>query len=160
MSVIQEPSGSNREGRDSVIAAQSGPMSGPRVKTRLVRHTFPGQFDSDPVESTEAPDQTQPIGFVTAIGGPGRGTSFDLTAEFMRVGRDLSQEIHLPQDDAISRDCHAIVGFNPDLGRFMIFDGGKANPVWVNSKQIGDAVVLENEDIIRIGQTTLCLTYY
>ena len=163
MSVVYKLSESSRQVGVPEKPNQSLATSGARVKTRLLRRSCTNDAEEDPASGQETqsdcPERTHPYGSITVIGGPGRGTSFDLTEGFMRIGRDPSQEIQLAQDDAISRESHAVVGLDSEHGRFMIFDGGKVNPVWVNGTAVADSVFLENGDIIRIGETTLCLIY-
>lgn len=140
--------------------AQVGGAASPRIKTRLLRRAVPCRPQGGSLEPSAHSDQMRTRGSLTVIGGPCRGTTFDLTEQSMRVGRGSDQEIHLPQDDTISRECHAIVGFSHEFRRFMIFSGGKPNPIHVNGVEVKDATILENQDILRIGQSTFCLFYH
>ncbi len=163
MSVAQDQYGYMRQFEVSEETPKSSDQFPTRVKTRILRRNFQSNtaenYSSGGAKFAGDSVSERPNGSITVIGGPERGTTFNLTEEFSRIGRDHSQEIQLSEDDSVSRDSHAVIGFNSELRRFMVFDGGKVNPVWVNEKAVADSVFLENGDIVRIGETTLCLIY-
>lgn len=139
---------------------RSLPESRPaRIQTRLLRRASPdthadGFGAGQPDQSADHP-AAGPTAFMVIVDGPGIGNAFRLSDGILRVGRGDGQDIQLADDDTVSRNDHAVVGYIPDRQCFAIFDGGKVNPVWVNSRLLKEMSFLSSGDIVRIGETSL-----
>ena len=147
----------NAEGGQGLDA--SGNHRFPRVKTRILsqsdtRLPTPEQIIERKRRIAHSGGKV-PLGSIAIIEGLGRGAFFDLTEGFTTVGREATQKIQLSEDHFVSRENHAIIGYIPGRQVFYLFDGGKNNPIWVNYELILDGIPLKNEDIIKIGKTTL-----
>ena len=103
-------------------------------------------------------EEKAPVASLVIINGPGFSRSFELVDRFYRIGRSPCQDIQLPDDDSVSRENHALIGYDQQRQRFAVFDGGKVNPVWVNKELVKDSRFLESGDVVRIGETDLRLT--
>ena len=132
-----------------------------RPKTRLLRRQ---SFDMNSADYREDLETTiepvideKMIASLVVIGRPGQKRSFDLIDKFYRIGRGSSQDIQLLDDDSVSRENHALIGFDRQSQKFTVFDGGKVNPVLVNETVVQDSKYLESGDVIRIGETSLRL---
>ncbi len=133
-----------------------------RIRTRILHRGNPCRAGGDDIfdqgDQTASTAKSSFRGSITVVGGPDQGKLFELSDLYLRVGRSESQEIQLLNDDAVSRESHAIIGFVPDSRRFIIIDGGKVNPVLVNGAVVQDAAFLKDGDILKIGESELCLT--
>lgn len=87
------------------------------------------------------------------IRGTPQGHRFFLAQDEMTVGRDPSADITI-SDQSISRKHAKITKQN---GRVLLTDLGSSNGTHVNDKRIkqGESVLLEKEDMIRIGNSIL-----
>ncbi|OFZ19826.1 MAG: hypothetical protein A2X94_16980 [Bdellovibrionales bacterium GWB1_55_8] len=87
------------------------------------------------------------------IRGTPQGHRFFLAQDEMTMGRDPSADITLA-DQSISRKHAKITKQN---GRAVLTDLGSSNGTHVNDKRIkpGETVLLEKEDMIRIGNSIL-----
>ena len=137
----------------------SGNHRFPRVKTRILNQSdtrlpTPEQIIERKRRIANSGGKA-PLGSIAIIDGLGRGAFFDLTEGFTRIGRAATQEIQLSDDHFISRENHAIIGYVPGRQVFYLFDGGKENPIWDNNELVLDVIHLRNEDIVKIGKTTL-----
>lgn len=132
-----------------------------RPKTRLLRRQSFDKNSADYRENLETVIEPvvdrKMIASLVMIGKPGQKRSFDLIDKFYRIGRGSSQDIQLPDDDSVSRENHALIGYDRQHQKFTVFDGGKVNPVFVNETVVQDSKYLESGDIIRIGETSLRL---
>ncbi len=144
------------------------PVSGGRVRTRLLGFAGAAPVVSDPIAATgparpaagsasTAPAQpTFPTGWIVVIDGPGRGAAFAVAAGVAQIGRGDDQAIRLDFGDAsISRSNHAAIAYDEETRQFFIGHGGKANLVRRNDRPVLATEPLEDRDRIRIGETTL-----
>lgn len=137
-------------------------MQSPRVNTRLLQRRQPDRYGGDDIfeQRSASPDKIRSKGSITVVGGPERGKLYYLSEQYSRIGRNELQEIKLSGDDSVSRDSHAIIGFIPDICRFIIINGRKVNPVFVNGAVVHDAAFLEHDDIIELGSSELHLSVW
>lgn len=87
------------------------------------------------------------------IKGPNEGKQFDLTADVLGIGRDVSNPIRL-NDTEVSRR-HAELRMVP--GGYRLLDVGSANGTFVNNQPVKDGP-LQSGDHIQIGQSILVYT--
>ena len=134
------------------------PPSG-RARTRLLGFQQDAGLDVDPFNQPAA-QAHQPIRFPTGwlliIEGPGRGACFTLTEGVSQIGRGPDQPVRLDFGDlAISRQGHASIAFDNEIGQFYLGHGGKSNVVRLNGRPVLSTQELASGDHIRIGETTL-----
>ncbi|WP_172293608.1 FHA domain-containing protein [Pseudoruegeria sp. HB172150] len=94
------------------------------------------------------------------MSGPDKGQVFDLAFGIFTIGRGETQDIRIAGDDTVSRKNHAIMAYIDEVRRFAFFDGGKANPIWVNDKVVPELAFLESGDMIRVGETEMRFTEF
>lgn len=133
-----------------------------RVRTRLLSPGFEPQYmlDDHPVHFGRTAVGIVPEARLMVLNGWDRGRHFDLDKGIYTIGRAATQDIALAGDDYISREGHAIVGFIEEVGRFTLFDGDKANPVWLNDEVVPELAFLEDGDVIRLGETELLFVQF
>jgi hypothetical protein len=141
-------------------AGRAGGRRAGRVKTRLLGFGQSGGAATDPFEAAEnaaAPAAAKfPVGWIIVIEGPGRGSSFTLFDGVSAIGRGDDQAIRLDfGDTSISRSNHAMVAYDNEQKKFFLGHGGKANLVRLNGKPVLSTEELNNDDKVRIGETTL-----
>jgi len=131
-----------------------------RVKTRLLGFGQSAGGATDPFESAQAAASSGsaqfPVGWIVVLEGPGRGASFTLFDGVSAIGRGEDQPVRLDfGDTSISRSTHAVVAFDNEQRKFFLGHGGKANLVRLNGKPVLSTEELNNNDKVRIGETTL-----
>ena len=138
-----------------------------RVKTRLLGFHMSEEVQNDPIEAAAAHSSAPPaaaiegepqfpVGWIVVLDGPGRGASFTLQAGASKIGRGEDQAIRLDFGDmSISRDNHAALAYDDEQRCFYIGHGGKANLVRLNDMPVLSTEPLTDNDMIRIGETTL-----
>ena len=112
----------------------------------------------DSEEATSLEGAKFPVGWVVVIEGPGRGSCFSLTTGMAQIGRGEDQTIRLDfGDNAISRNNHAAIVYDPAERKFLLGHGGKANIVRLNGQPVISNENLNDGDRIHLGETTLML---
>jgi hypothetical protein len=138
---------------------RGGPRRAGRVKTRLLGFDSSIGMGTDPFEAGAAPTAAVvrfPVGWIVVVQGPGRGASFTLFNGVSAIGRGDDQPVKLDfGDTSISRTNHAVVAYDNEQRKFFLGHGGKANIVRLNGRPVLSTEELANNDIIRIGETTL-----
>lgn len=139
---------------------RAGARRAGRVKTRLLGFDSTAGANADPFESGQAAPTAAvvrfPVGWIVVVGGPGRGASFTLFNGVSAIGRGDDQPVKLDfGDTSISRTNHAVVAYDNEQRKFFLGHGGKANIVRLNGKPVLSTEELNNNDLIRIGETTL-----
>ncbi len=138
-----------------------------RVKTtflgfeRADTHVQDLMETAEPVEKTEAAQQTFPVGWLVVTAGPGRGAAITLTEGLMQIGRNDDQAIQLDfGDTGISRSNHAVIAYDPEDRKCYLGHGGKANLVRLNGKPVLSTIALSSGDLIRISETSIRFTAF
>lgn len=85
------------------------------------------------------------------IRGTPQGKRYEVSADSMFIGRDVSAEIQLNDPNASRK--HAQIIKEGDAVKLK--DNGSTNGTFVNDKQIKETVTLRKEDMIKIGNTIL-----
>lgn len=95
------------------------------------------------------PSLNSPDGFpiLQQVAGEGRGRSFELSIDQVKIGRTDSNDIVIAHE-SVSRE-HAHIEKGQD-GRFVIFDNGSKNGLLVNGSKM-DAAPLKDGDTIQLG---------
>lgn len=148
---------------DTAPTISAAPRSGQRVRnnrTRVIGFVDSGPEEPDPFSDTPlAPPLERvryPVGWLIVTDGPGSGYCFALIAGMSQIGRGEDQAIRLDfGDNAISRNNHAAVVYDPNEKTFLLGHGGKANIVRLNGKPVISNETLKDGDEIHIGETKL-----
>jgi hypothetical protein len=97
-----------------------------------------------------------PVAFVMVSKGPGFGEAFAIKSGMSQIGRGEDQAIQLDfGDQAISRENHAAIVYDPKDHSFLLGHGGKSNIVRLNGKPVVSTSNLKDGDEIEIGETKL-----
>lgn len=97
--------------------------------------------------------ELQPAWHLLVLGSPvlRPGSEIEL-AQPTRVGRGAENGIRLDGDEFVS-SRHAVIEPRPD--GLWVSDTGSTNGTFVNGARVTDARLLQDGDVIRIGQTDL-----
>lgn len=97
-----------------------------------------------------------PVALVMVTKGPGLGECFALKSGMSQIGRGDDQAIKLDfGDQAISRENHAAIVYDPKEHSFLLGHGGKSNIVRLNGKPVVSTSDLTSGDEVEIGETQL-----
>ena len=106
--------------------------------------------------TTETNRIQSPVALVMVTKGPGLGECFALKSGMSQIGRGDDQAIKLDfGDQAISRENHAAIVYDPKEHSFLLGHGGKSNIVRLNGKPVVSTSDLANGDEVEIGETKL-----
>jgi hypothetical protein len=95
-------------------------------------------------------------GWLVVVEGPGRGRSFELGMGSNSIGRDANQKVALNfGDDAIHREKHAMIIFDPKSRQFFIQGGASRNLTYLGDKLVLAPTPLGGGEILMIGETKL-----
>lgn len=131
-----------------------------RVKTTLLGFDRSDGRTEDLFKEAKVTKTTEiskfPTGWLVVTEGPGRGTAIALHEGVSQIGRGDDQTVQLDfGDNSISRDNHAAVAYDEETRAFYLGHGGKTNIVRLNGTPVLSTEQLNNDDQIRIGETTL-----
>lgn len=106
--------------------------------------------------STEINRIQYPVAMVMVTKGPGLGECFAIKSGMSQIGRGEDQAIQLDfGDQAISRENHAAIVYDPKEHSFLLGHGGKSNIVRLNGKPVVSTSDLKDGDEVEIGETQL-----
>jgi hypothetical protein len=100
------------------------------------------------------------VGWLVCIEGPDRGRDFRLRAEKNFLGRDAAMQVALAADDAVSRQKHATIVFEPSKREFWLLPGDGAGLVYRNGEAVYAPVQLQDRDQVGLGRTKLLLVTF
>jgi FHA domain len=135
-------------------------VAGPSDKSELTRlitvpRPSPGTGVNAPEEKTAAPDDPV-VGWVVVVDGPGRGNALRLGYGQNGIGRDQAERVCLDfGDDAISRQKHCFLIYEPRRRQFLVRPGDGAALTYLNGNLLSQPRQLKAADKIEIGRTTL-----
>lgn len=95
------------------------------------------------------------VGFIVCISGPQKGTDFKLRAGRNFIGRGSSMDVSLTDDDAVSRENHALVSYDVKHNTFTLSPGLGRGITYCNDAEVEAAVELHAYDIIEVGTSKL-----
>lgn len=140
------------------IGRSSGSHS--RTRTRILGFNTAEGTGIDPIsrskEATTAAYTMFPVGWLIVVDGAGRGSAFTLFNGVSNIGRGEDQTVRLDfGDNAISRENHASIAYDPRQKSFFIGQGGKANLVRRNDRPVLSTEEMSAGDLVTVGETTL-----
>lgn len=95
------------------------------------------------------------VGWLVCTEGKFFGQSFHLKSGRNFIGRASSMDIVLGGDMGVSRECHAIITYEP-RGRIFFAQPGESRELfYLNDKVVLENIVLKAYDNLSIGNTTL-----
>lgn len=126
--------------------ASAPAASGPQVATkRLIRD----QLGIDPV-----------VGWLVCLDGPEKGKDYRLHTEKNFIGRATSMDVIIAGDDAISREKHATITFEPKKQTFWLVPGDSTGLVYLNGEVLYTPLQIKARDVIELGKTKLTLVSF
>lgn len=123
--------------------AQGAPMPPAQAAGKTVR-LVREQLGIDPV-----------VGWLVCIEGPDRGKDYRLHSEKNFIGRSSTMDVCITGDDAISREKHAVITFEPKKQTFWLLPGESSGLVYLNGDILHLPAVLKHWDTIELGKTKL-----
>ena len=108
------------------------------------------------VESSEKDKVIDPVvGWLVCIKGDAFGSSFVLKSGKNFIGRDRKMDVALTGDKSVSRECHAIVIYDPRSRMFLVQPGTSRELFYLNDKVVLGVEAIGSHDILAIGKTEL-----
>jgi hypothetical protein len=140
-------------------AAEPQSAHSAEARTQLYRPAQPAasQVEAGAPAARAAERDDPVVGWLVVMQGPGKGHSRELGIGSNSIGRDAGQKVVLDfGDDAIHRDKHALVVFDPRSNRFFLQNGnGARNLTYLGDELVLTPVELKGGETIVIGQTHL-----
>lgn len=97
---------------------------------------------------------TEPVtGWLVCIHGCYFGESFPLKTGQNFIGRAMNMDVSLRDDKTISRQCHAMIAFDPECSEFFLSPGHSNGLTYLNQKLLLHPEKLSNYDEIQIGES-------
>lgn len=122
------------------VRGQSGPVADVGVTVAMVRK----KIGIDPV-----------VGWLVCVQGPEKGRDYRVRSERNGIGRGSDMAICINGDEAISRENHAFISFNPRKASFRIAPGDGRGMTYLNGEEVDVPMPLQAYDRIELGQTQL-----
>ncbi len=95
------------------------------------------------------------VGWLVCVAGPEQGRDYRIRSERNGIGRGADMAICISGDEAISRENHAFISFNPRKGSFRIAPGDSRGMTYLNGEEVDVPMPLTAYDRIELGQTHL-----
>ncbi len=95
------------------------------------------------------------VGWLVCVAGPEKGRDYRVRSERNGIGRGSDMAICIQGDEAISRQNHAYISFNPRNGSFRIAPGDGRGMTYLNGEEVDVPMPLQAYDRIELGQTHL-----
>lgn len=95
------------------------------------------------------------VGWLVCIKGSSFGASFTLKSGKNFIGRDRSMDVCIPGDKSISRQCHAIILYDPKSKMFLVQPGTSRELFYLNDKVVLGVEEIAGNDVMTIGKTDL-----
>jgi hypothetical protein len=138
-------SGQGRAAGDFPTLARGGRVPPrPGADPGVTRHIWAAKVGFDPV-----------VGWLVCIEGPEKGRDYRIHTERNFIGRSPHMDIAITGDDAISRENHAVVSFNPKNGVFRLAPGDSRGLIYLNEEEVLTPVELKAYDTIEMGASKL-----
>jgi hypothetical protein len=95
------------------------------------------------------------VGWLVCIAGPDKGRDWRLVSGRNGIGRGEDMAVRLAGDPSVSRDRHAVLGFDPRTGGFQLAPGDGQALVYCNGATVLVPLTLAAHDRIELGNSTL-----
>lgn len=97
------------------------------------------------------------VGWLVCIHGPHFGESFNISTGRNTIGRSPNNKIIIANDQAISREKHALLIYEPRKREFYLSAGDGTTLSYVNDEAVLDRKLLSKNDIIEMGSCKFLL---
>lgn len=95
------------------------------------------------------------VGWLVCIRGKDFGKSFNLKSGRNFIGRDASMDVSIPGDKSISRQCHAVILYDPKSKMFLVQPGTSRELFYLNDKVVLGVKEIAPYQVLTIGDTDL-----
>lgn len=95
------------------------------------------------------------VGWLVCVEGADRGKDFKIRSENNFIGKLSSNDIAISGDDAVSKEKHAVISFDPQNTNFVLQSGTGRGLVYLNTQPVYTPTELAAFDKIKLGQTVL-----
>jgi len=95
------------------------------------------------------------VGWVACVDGPDKGKDWRLVASRNPIGRSAHMAVALLSDNAVSREKHAVIVFEPRRQVFTLLPGDGRGLVYCNGEDVIMPVILKSHDRIEVGKSVL-----
>jgi len=95
------------------------------------------------------------VAWLVCVKGPEKGRDYRVRSERNGIGRGADMAICIQGDEAISRENHAYISFNPRKGTYRIAPGDGRGMTYLNGEEVDVPMPLNAYDRIELGQTHL-----
>lgn len=116
------------------------------------------QFPSCPYcnsKVTQAVYAKKVVGWLVAIKGPHKGKDFRLQTGRNFIGRDDMMDVCLRYDNAVSRNKHAVLLYEPKNCSFFLLPGESHELAYLNGEVLLEHRQLKTGDILSLGHSDL-----
>ena len=141
----QEVHGSESEAVPAQQAAvpdlKAKPQSVQKTESPKTMAIYNGLSNEEPV-----------VGWLVCIKGAYFGQSFNLVAGKNMIGRDLSMDVALMEEESISRNIHAILIYEPKTRQFILKEGQGKGMTYINDVLLLEHETLNAYDVLQFGQ--------
>ena len=90
------------------------------------------------------------VGWLVCVKGKEAGRDYRLHAGRNFIGRALSMDVCLADDESVSREDHCSLVFEPNQGVFLLARG-RGDGVMVEGERLAESRILEGDETIEIG---------
>jgi hypothetical protein len=148
-------------------AADAPRATGDGDKTRMYR---PGETAGTPAREPQSADELDPektiavwsrsgidpvVGWLVCNEGANQGRDYRIRSGYNVIGRDTKNQICIAGDEAISRENHARIFYDPKDASFHVIAGEGRSGVYVNGRAVLQPAALKAYDILEIGASKL-----
>jgi hypothetical protein len=127
------------------------------AKTRPLKESSEPRRDAEATVAVhrQASGVSPVVGWLVCIEGADRGRDYRLHGEKNFVGRAPAMDVCIAGDEAISREKHAAVSFEPKKRMFWLLPGESSGLVYLNEEVVNTPTQIKSRDVIEIGRTKL-----
>lgn len=122
-----------------------------------VRFSYHNQPQEEPGnEPSFTKERIDPVvGWLVCVKGMDYGKSFIIKSGRNFVGRDESMDIVIPRDKSISRNCHAVIAYDPRANNFFVAPGESKELFYLDNELVLMPKKIEDYQILSLGETDL-----
>ena len=95
------------------------------------------------------------VGWLVCVKGKDRGRDYRIRDRRNYIGRSPRMDICVEKDEQISREKHAIIGYDSRRRRFTLMPGESHKQTYLNENVVNTPTDLKARDLIELGDTTL-----
>jgi len=114
--------------------------------------------DVKTVAMWNAPAGSEPVvGWLVCVKGQYFGQSFNLKNGNNFIGRAMNMDVHLAQEESVSRNKHCAITYEPNNQAFYIQQGESSGLTYLNGEMVLTPTRMNTNDKIQIGQAEFIL---